>query len=189
MKLITGLGNFGEKYRFTRHNAGFMALDYMSLNSVFPDFSFSYESKFKGEIAKVNHNGETLIFLKHHTYMNLSGEAVIAVMNFYKIAKEDLLVIHDDIDMPVGKIRFRAKGSDGGQKGIRSIIQVLGGATDFDRLKIGIGPQLNLSAEAYVLQNFSDEQMVELKDVLKRVEQAVDIYLKDGINAAQSKFN
>lgn len=189
MKLIVGLGNFGEKYKFTRHNAGFMALDYISLNSVFPDFSFSYESKFKGEIAKVNHQGESIIFLKPHTYMNLSGESVIAVMNFYKISKEDLLVVHDDIDMPVGKIRFRAKGSDGGQKGIRSIIQVLGGATDFDRLKIGIGPQMNLSAETYVLQNFSQEQLTELKTVLKTVEQAIDVYLKDGINAAQSKFN
>ena len=189
MKLIAGLGNYGEKYRFTRHNAGFMALDYISMNSLFPDFSFTYEAKFKGEIAKINHNNETIIFLKPHTYMNLSGESVIAVMNFYKISKEDLLVIHDDIDMPVGKIRFRAKGSDGGQKGIRSIIQTLGGANDFDRLKIGIGPQLNLSAETYVLQNFSQEQLTEMKNVLKRVEEAVDTYLKDGINAAQSKFN
>ena len=121
--------------------------------------------------------------------MNLSGEAVIAVMNFFKIPKEDLLVIHDDIDLPVGRIRFRAKGSDGGQKGIRSIIQMLGGANDFDRLKIGIGPQLNLSAEAYVLQNFSDEQLKEMKDVLKRVEAAVETYLLEGLNAAQTKFN
>lgn len=189
MKLITGLGNHGDKYKFTRHNAGFMALDYLSLNSKFGSFDFMYEAKFKGEIAKTNFNGETLIFLKPHTYMNLSGEAVIAVMNFFKISKEDLLVIHDDIDLPVGRIRFRAKGSDGGQKGIRSIIQVLGGANDFDRLKIGIGPQLNLSAEAYVLQNFSDEQLKEMKDVLKRVEAAVETYLLEGLNAAQTKFN
>lgn len=187
MKLIVGLGNYGEKYKFTRHNAGFMALDYIQINS--GNFVFSYESKFKGEIAKTNFAGESVVFLKPHTYMNLSGESVIAVMNFYKIQKEDLLIIHDDIDMPVGKIRFRAKGSDGGQKGIRSIIQMLGGANDFDRLKIGIGPQMNLSAEAYVLQNFSEEQMKEMKNVLKTVQEAVEVYLKEGINAAQTKFN
>ena len=121
--------------------------------------------------------------------MNLSGEAVIAVMNFYKIDKKDLLIIHDDLDMPVGKMRFRAKGSDGGQKGIRSIIQMLGGANDFDRLKLGIGPQLNLSAEAYVLQNFSEEQLAEIKNVLQKTNDAIEIYLKEGLTTAQSKFN
>ena len=186
MKLIVGLGNHGDKYKFTRHNAGFMALDYISHKE---NFNFSFESKFKGEIAKTNLCGESVIFLKPHTYMNLSGEAVIAVMNFYKIDKKDLLVIHDDLDMPVGKMRFRAKGSDGGQKGIRSIIQILGGANDFDRLKLGIGPQLNLSAEAYVLQNFSEEQLSEMKNVLQKTKDAVDIYLKEGLTSAQSKFN
>lgn len=186
MKLIVGLGNHGDKYKFTRHNAGFMALDYISYKE---NFDFSFESKFKGEIAKTNLCGESVIFLKPHTYMNLSGEAVIAVMNFYKIDKKDLLIIHDDLDMPVGKMRFRAKGSDGGQKGIRSIIQMLGGANDFDRLKLGIGPQLNLSAEAYVLQNFSEEQLVEIKNVLQKTKDAVDIYLKEGLTSAQSKFN
>lgn len=188
MKLIAGLGNVGDKYKFTRHNAGFMVLDYLSQNWK-EGFTFSVEPKFKGEIAKINHNGETLIFLKPHTFMNLSGESVIAVMNFFKIDKKDLLVIYDDIDMPVGKMRFRAKGSDGGQKGMRSIIQMLGGVNDFDRLKIGIGPQLNLSAEAYVLQNFSDEQLTTLKEVLKNTQSAFEVYLKDGLNAAQSKFN
>ncbi len=186
MKLIAGLGNHGDKYKFTRHNAGFMVLDYLSYHW---NFDFSFETKFKGEIAKINKEGETLILLKPHTYMNLSGESVIAVMNFYKISPEDILVIHDDLDLPVGKMRFRAKGSDGGQKGIRSIIQVLGGNKEFDRLKIGIGPQLNLSAEAYVLQNFSEEQLKKLKIVLQNSKEAVEIYLKDGINAAQTKFN
>lgn len=186
MKLIIGLGNHGDKYTLTRHNAGFMALDYIAVNE---GFDFNYESKFKGEIAKTNFANESVVFLKPQTYMNLSGESVIAVMNFFKIPKEDILVIHDDIDMPVGKMRFRAKGSDGGQKGIRSIIQVLGGKNDFDRLKLGIGPQLNLSAEAYVLQNFSDEQLKEMKKVLKNTKEAVETYLKEGLNAAQTRFN
>ena len=186
MKLIVGLGNHGDKYKFTRHNAGFMALDYLSYQW---GFDFSIETKFKGEIAKTNYKGESILFLKPHTYMNLSGESVISVMNFYKINKKDLLVIHDDLDMPVGKMRFRAKGSDGGQKGIRSIIQVFGGANDFDRLKLGIGPQLNLSAEAYVLQNFSDEQLIEMKTVMQKAKDAIELYLKDGISAAQTNFN
>lgn len=186
MKLIVGLGNFGDKYKFTRHNAGFMVLDYLSYQW---NFDFNLESKFKGEIAKINKDGDSIIFLKPHTYMNLSGEAVIAVMNFYKIQPEDLFVIHDDLDLPVGKMRLKAKGSDGGQKGIRSIIQVLGGNNKFDRLKIGIGPQMNLSAENYVLQNFSEEQLKEIKTVLQKSEEAIEIYLKEGLNAAQTKFN
>ena len=121
--------------------------------------------------------------------MNSSGESVIAMMNFYKIEKENLLVIHDDLDLPIGKMRFRAKGSDGGQRGIRSIIQVLGGKNDFHRLKLGIGPQLNLSAEAFVLQNFTDEQLTEMKNTLILTEEAIELYLEKGINAAQSKFN
>ena len=186
MKLIVGLGNHGDKYKFTRHNAGFMALDFLSHKW---GVDFSFESKFKGEIAKANYSGESVILLKPHTYMNLSGESFIAVMNFFKIDKKDILVVHDDLDMPVGKMRFRAKGSDGGQKGIRSIIQMLGGANDFDRLKLGIGPQLNLSAEAYVLQNFSQEQLDEIKTVLQKTKDAIELYLTDGLASAQTKFN
>ena len=93
-----------------------MALDYMAYNW---GFDFKFESKFNGEIAKINRNGETLMFLKPHTFMNLSGDSLIAVMNFYKIPKEDILVIYDDLAMPVGKMRFRAKGSDGGHNGIK----------------------------------------------------------------------
>lgn len=186
MKLITGLGNPGDKYKFTRHNAGFMALDYMACNW---GFDFKFESKFNGEIAKINRNGETLMFLKPHTFMNLSGDSLIAVMNFYKIPKEDILVIYDDLAMPVGKMRFRAKGSDGGHNGIKSIIKVLGGNNSFDRLKIGIGPQPPLPSEVYVLQNFTQEQLDGLKPVLKNTADAVDLYLQEGLNAAQTKFN
>lgn len=186
MKLIIGLGNPGDKYKFTRHNAGFVALDYLSYKW---DFSFKFESKFNGEIAKFNRNGEALVLLKPHTFMNLSGQSLIAVMNFYKIQREDVLVIYDDIALPVGALRFRAKGSDGGHNGIKSIIQMLGGNNNFDRLKIGIGPQPALPSEVYVLQNFSDEQLKELKPKLLTVEEAVDCYLKEGLVLTQSKFN
>lgn len=186
MRLITGLGNPGDKYKFTRHNAGFMLLDYLSYQW---GFDFKFESKFNGEVAKINYCGESLIMLKPHTFMNLSGQSLIAVMNFYKINREDILIIYDDIAMPVGKMRFRSKGSDGGHNGIKSIINMLGGNNNFDRLKIGIGPQPPIPSEAYVLQNFNDEQLVELKNVLKNAQAAVETYLEQGIQAAQTKFN
>lgn len=186
MKLIAGLGNPDDKYKFTRHNAGFMALDYLKYQW---DFDFKFESKFNAELAKINHNGQSLIMLKPFTYMNLSGQSVIAVMNFYKISKEDVLIIYDDIAMPLGKIRFRAKGSDGGHNGIKSIIKVFGGDNSFDRLKIGIGPQPNLPSEVFVLQNFTDNQLLELKTVLKNVQSAVETYLESGLQAAQTTFN
>ena len=132
---------------------------------------------------------EDYLLIKPTTFMNLSGQSLIAVMNFYKINREDILIIYDDIAMPVGKMRFRAKGSDGGHNGIKSIINVLGGNNNFDRLKIGIGPQPPIPSEAYVLQNFNDEQLTELKNVLKNAQAAVETYLTEGIQAAQTKFN
>ena len=186
MKLIAGLGNPDTKYQFTRHNAGFMLLDYMKYKH---SFDFKFESKFNGEIAKIQMNGESIILLKPHTYMNLSGNALIAVMNFYKIQPKDILIAYDDISLPLGTLRFRAKGSDGGHNGIKSIVKVLGGNTTFDRLKIGIGPQPPIPSEAFVLQNFTQEQLGELKPALQRAAEAIEFYIKDGIILTQSKFN
>ena len=120
--------------------------------------------------------------------MNLSGEAVRAVMDYYKIEVKDILIIYDDIALDLGRIRFRANGSDGGHNGIKSIIQHVG-TKDFDRLKVGIGPQPNIPSENYVLQNFPKEQHEELKDVLKKSIEAVEYYLKNDIQKAQNLFN
>lgn len=186
MKLIAGLGNPGVKYQFTRHNAGFMLLDYMKYKL---DFSFKFESKFNGELAKTTLDSESVMLLKPHTYMNLSGNSIIAVMNFFKIKPEDLLIVYDDISLPLGTLRFRAKGSDGGHNGIKSIIKVLGGNTVFDRLKIGIGPQPPVPSETFVLQNFTDEQLKELKPALEKAYDAVFFCLENGIVSTQSRFN
>lgn len=186
MKLIAGLGNPDDKYKFTRHNAGFMALDYLSYKW---GFDFKFESKFNAQVAKTNHDGESIVLIKPMTYMNLSGNAIQPVMNFYKIAPEDILIVYDDIDMPLCGMRFRAKGSAGGHNGIKSIINVLGGNNTFDRLKIGIGPQPPIPAEAFVLQNFTQEQLVELKEVLIKSEGAIMCWLKDGLQKAQNMFN
>lgn len=183
MKLIIGLGNPGEKYLFTRHNAGFMAVDFFALNN---DQSFKNESKLKSLVAKFKFEGEDIVVIKPQTYMNLSGEAIIAVMNFYKIEKKDILVIYDDISLDTGTLRFRANGSDGGHNGIKSIIQTLG-SKDFDRLKIGIGPQPNIPSESYVLQNFTKEELETIKETLKQP--LIEHYLKEGIEKSQNVYN
>lgn len=181
MKLIAGLGNIGEKYCFTRHNAGFMVLDKWATDK---GFSFKEDKKLKCMIAKQ----DDLIFIKPTTFMNLSGEAICAVTDYYKIDKKDILVIYDDISLDLGKIRFRSSGSDGGHNGIKSVIQHLG-TKEFDRLKIGIGPQPNIPSEVYVLQNFAKEDLTVLKDILKNSIDAVQYYLETDISSAQNKFN
>lgn len=181
MKLIAGLGNIGDKYCFTRHNAGFMVLDKLALDN---NFSFREENKLKCFLAK---SGD-IIYIKPTTFMNLSGEAVRAVMDYYKINVKDILIVYDDIALDLGRIRFRANGSDGGHNGLKSIIKHVG-TKDFDRLKIGIGPQPNIPSENFVLQNFPKEQLEELKEILKRADEAIEFYLKNDIQKAQNKFN
>lgn len=180
-KLIAGLGNIGDKYLFTRHNAGFMLLDKWAVNE---GFTFKEESKLKCLLAKQN----DIIFIKPITFMNLSGEAVRAVMDYYKIELKDILIIYDDISLDLGKIRFRANGSDGGHNGIKSIIKHVGG-NEFDRLKIGIGPQPNIPSENYVLQNFPQSDFPKLKEVIKTSIDAIKFYLNEGIEKAQNKYN
>lgn len=181
MKLITGLGNIGEKYCFTRHNAGFMVLDKWALDK---NISFKEDKKLKCFITKMEDN----LLIKPTTFMNLSGEAVRAVMDYYKIDTKDLFVIYDDIALDLGVIRFRANGSDGGHNGIKSIIKHTG-TKEFDRLKIGIGPQPNIPSENYVLQNFPKDELPKLKNVLNRAIEAVEFYLDNGIEKTQNKYN
>ena len=181
MKLIAGLGNIGEKYYFTRHNAGFMVLDKRALDN---NVSFKEDKKLKCFITKLGEN----ILIKPTTFMNLSGEAVRAVMDYYKIDVKDILIVYDDIALDLGRIRFRANGSDGGHNGIKSIIKHVG-TKEFDRLKIGIGPQPNIPSENYVLQNFPKDKLPELKEVIKRADEAIEFYLDNGIQKAQNQYN
>ncbi|MBS6602869.1 MAG: aminoacyl-tRNA hydrolase [Brachyspira sp.] len=185
MKLITGLGNIGDKYCMTRHNAGFMVIDRWALGE---NLNFKQDSKLKAFISKFKYNGEDIIFAKPTTYMNLSGEAVRAIMDYYKIEVKDILIIYDDIALDLGRIRYRANGSDGGHNGIKSIIQHTG-TKNFARLKIGIGPQPNIPSENYVLQNFPKEQHNELKEVLDTAIESVKFYLGNGIEKTQNKYN
>lgn len=184
MKLIIGLGNVGAKYTFTRHNVGFMLVDKIAMdNSV----TFKENSKLKSLIAKFTAD-EEIMLVKPTTYMNLSGEAMRAVIDYYKIAPENMIIVYDDLSLNLGKIRFRANGSDGGHNGIKSIIQHLG-SKNFARLKIGIGPQPPIPSEAFVLQNFDKESLEELKTILSTSEEAINFYFKNGIEKTQCKYN
>lgn len=184
MKLIIGLGNVGAKYMFTRHNVGFMLVDKIAMdNSV----TFKENSKLKSLIAKFTAD-EEIMLVKPTTYMNLSGEAMRAVIDYYKISPENMIIVYDDLSLNLGKIRFRANGSDGGHNGIKSIIQHLG-SKNFARLKIGIGPQPPIPSEAFVLQNFDKDSLEELKTILSTSEEAINFYFKNGIEKTQCKYN
>lgn len=182
MKLIAGLGNIGEKYTFTRHNAGFMVVDKWAIQN---NLSFKENKKLKCSLVKFKYGFEDIILIKPSTYMNLSGEAVIEVMNYYKIDPSDVLIIYDDLSLELGKLRFRPNGSDGGHNGIKSVMKSVG-TQSIPRLKIGIGPQPPVPAEKFVLENFYKSQLEELKPVLKLAVEAVEYYLDNRMEKAQN---
>ena len=159
MKLIVGLGNPGKKYEKTRHNLGFMAIDKIADKLKITDF----KEKFSGLVAETNYDGEKVFLLKPQTFMNLSGDSIIQILNFYKIDPEkDMLVIYDDMSLPLGKLRIREKGSAGGHNGIKSIISHVG--QNFLRVKFGIGASGGKDKTVdFVLGNFSkdDEKLIE----------------------------
>lgn len=174
MKVLVGLGNPGSKYDNTRHNAGFIVLDMLADAS-----GISWQGqKFQGEFAKGTIQGETCLLLKPQTYMNLSGQSVNQLLRFFKISpQDDLIVLHDDIDVPFGKVKAKAGGGHGGNNGIRSIIAETG-VKDFARIKLGVGrPQKKEDGDvsSWVLSRFSDDEMAVLKtemlqDVMVRLD-------------------
>lgn len=188
MKLVICLGNPTTKYERTRHNAGFMFADELAKRL---NINFSNENKFKSQIAKGEYNGEAIWIVKPQTFMNLSGEALLALKNFYKLDMKDLFLAYDDISLETGRIRFRAKGSDGGHNGVKSIIKH--SQTEvFGRLKIGIGLQPPfMKSEDYVLQNFSSDEMKILSEVLPKCVDAFLYYCDTNgdITKVQNKYN
>lgn len=185
MKLIVGLGNIGDNYCFTRHNAGFMVADKFVMEN---GGVFKEEKKLKCFITKLKVNNDDFIVIKPTTFMNLSGEAVQLVVNYYKISINDVIIVYDDLSLDIGKMRFRANGSDGGHNGIKSVIKCLG-TKDIARLKIGIGPQPPIPSESFVLQKFSSEQLDVLKPVIKKSVDAIVYYFENGIAKAQNMYN
>lgn len=188
MKLIVGLGNPGSKYDHTRHNAGF---DFLNLAALAFKTEFLPEKKFKGELAQVAHpKHDKILFLKPQTFMNLSGESVILVCQFFKIAPQDVLVAHDDLDIPLGSLRFAKNGSPAGHNGLKSIIQHLS-TQDFARLKLGIGRPLHPGHEVvdFVLQKFTGDQAKEIETVYARALDGLKLYFESGLDVTMNRYN
>ncbi len=185
MKLVVGLGNPGPKYTGTRHNVGFDVLI-----ELVKRFSGSgWTSKFEGQIAEVQLGAERVLLLAPQTYMNLSGRSVRAASQFYKLAPEEILVVCDDLNLPVGKLRLRASGSAGGQKGLQNTIDQLG-TQDFPRLRIGIDrPAPRVDAVNYVLQKFRKSEEEPIRLAIQSAVDAIETWANQGIGAAMNQFN
>lgn len=187
MHLIVGLGNPGKKYHTTRHNIGFRVIDALSQKK---KITFT-DSSFQGELAQDDSTpDDRLYLLKPSTFMNLSGDSVAAITQFYKIPVAQTLIVHDDLDLPFGRLRFVRTGSAGGHNGIKSLIERLG-TKDFPRLKIGIGRPKTAGQEVvdYVLQKFSSEEEANLPSLIDKSIEAIQSYLTHGLQHAMNVHN
>lgn len=172
MKLIVGLGNPGEKYANVRHNLGFMVLDELAKRGKRKGESWKFEKKFKSEIFNLTLNASRFTLAKPQTYMNNSGMAVKAIADYYKINPENIVIIHDELDLPLGKIRIRKGGSSAGHHGIESIMEAL--KTDqFWRVRLGIGPAKG-PAEKFVLDPLTSSENPKVKHMIKEAIKAID---------------
>lgn len=183
MWLIVGLGNPGPKYRNNRHNVGFMVVDRLVERSR----AGAWKEKFKGQWAKGSLGGDDVVLLEPLTYMNLSGESVQAAMAFFKVPLSNVMVLHDELDLPWRDVRLKIGGGAAGNNGIKSIIQHCG--PDFLRIRIGIGKPARGSTESWVLGDFDAMESAELPDVLHVAALAAESVVKDGPAAAQNRFN
>jgi PTH1 family peptidyl-tRNA hydrolase len=181
LKLVVGLGNPGPKYHGTRHNVGFDLVDRMAPNATFA-------RKFEGLLAEVEIDFRRVLLLKPDTFMNLSGRSVGQAVRFHKLDLADVLVVCDDLNLPVGKLRIRKGGSDGGQKGLRDIAAHLG-THEFPRLRIGIGEPEEGQAVDYVLGRFKGTDRTRIDDALILASQAVAVWASQGAQAAMNRFN
>ncbi|MEO2077189.1 MAG: aminoacyl-tRNA hydrolase [Bacillus sp. (in: firmicutes)] len=185
MKCIVGLGNPGKQYDQTRHNIGFEVIDELSHQFSIP----LTQSKFKGLFGMGMYKGEKVLLLKPLTYMNLSGESIRAVMDYYQIDVEDLVVIYDDLDLPVGKIRLRQKGSPGGHNGIKSTVAHLG-TQQFNRIRIGIDrPTPGMSVPDYVLGRFRSEETAFMQEAVKKSAAACESWLEKPFLQVMNEYN
>lgn len=185
MYLIVGLGNPENEYANTRHNMGFDTINEIAKKNNIT----VVKNKFKGLYEICNIEGKKVILLKPQTYMNLSGESIREVMNFYNIKLEELIVIYDDIDIEKGKIKIRKKGTAGSHNGMKSVVQELN-STDFARIRVGIGkPQYNGDMINYVIGPIPKEEQELLQQGVKQAAEALEEILKNGIDAAMNKYN
>lgn len=183
-KLIVGLGNPGSKYQWTRHNAGFMVLDELSRRAGLP----VTRKTFSGLYGEGLYRGERLLLLKPQTYMNLSGRSVNPALHFHRLSLQDLIVIHDDLDIPFGRVKLKEGGGHAGHNGLRSLMQELGGG-QFTRVRIGVGRPLHGDAADYVLSPFSREEQAVLPRILEGAVDFLELLLAEGLPKAMSLCN
>src|SRR5215216_701563 len=183
--LLIGLGNPGREYQTNRHNFGFMLIDRLAVRLN----ARGLKVQSKAIVTSGVYQDRKVILAKPQTYMNLSGQSAQGLLNFYKLPIEHMLIAHDDLDIPFGTIRIRPKGGPGGQGGMASTISQLG-TKDFPRLRIGIGrPAGRMDPAAYVLQNFSREEMKVLSEIVDRAADAALEFVKNGLDSAMNKYN
>jgi len=186
MFLVVGLGNPGREYTNTRHNIGFRCVDALAARH---NLAFEDKKKSKAKIALGSIQGQRVLLAKPQTYMNLSGSAVQGLAAFYQIPPAQMMVIFDDLDLPVGTLRIRPKGGSGGHKGVTDIIQRLG-TQGFSRIRVGIGrPDTPVDPASYVLRPFEGSDEVEIAEAVERVILAVETWLTDGIDLAMNRYN
>ena len=188
MKIVVGLGNPGLKYEFTRHNIGFRIIDSLAQDM---GTEFKKVKSYYSLISRGTINNHKVMLVKPQTFMNLSGRAVSKVVSYYQIPHQDLLIVYDDLNLELGQVRIRKKGSAGGHNGIESIMQYLN-SEDIPRLRIGIGNPLanfNFDCVSYVLSSFNDDEKDKIKEVIQLSTEAVKTIIEDGFEKAMRKYN
>jgi len=183
-KLIVGLGNPGSKYLWTRHNAGFMVLDELARRAGIP----VTRKTFSGLYGEGGYRGERLLLLKPQTFMNLSGRSVNPALHFHRLSLQDLIVIHDDIDVPFGRIKLKEGGGHAGHNGLRSLMQELGGG-QFTRIRVGVGRPLHGDAADYVLSPFDRDEQAHLPLILEGAVDFLELLFAEGLPKAMSLCN
>ena len=187
MFLVAGLGNPGPQYEGTRHNIGFRVVS--SLADKY-EIEGKVSQKFNAIVGRGSIKGVDTIVVEPLTFMNLSGNSILKILNWYKIEYTNMLVIYDDIDLDLGRFRFKSGGSAGGHNGMKSIIEQLGGKKDFDRFRIGIGPGPGgAERKNFVLKRFLPEQQKLLTESIKIATEGVECYLKSGLQRSMNKYN
>lgn len=182
MKLVVGLGNPGPQYQRTRHNAGFLVNDELARR-----WGAAWRDKFKGRFAKISFGGADAVLLEPHTYMNRSGQSVQAAASFFQVNPEDVVVVHDELDLPLGTVRVKFKGGHGGHNGLRSIAELLG--ADTIRVRCGIGRPQKGNPTSWVLGPFADDEITWVDDMIDRAADAVEAVVRDGVASAMNQFN
>jgi PTH1 family peptidyl-tRNA hydrolase len=184
MKLVVGLGNPGERYAKTRHNVGFAVIDLLAESPR----TGRFQSRFQAEVAELIEDTIKLLLVKPETFMNLSGSSVRQFVDFYKLPLEDLLVVCDDFNLPLGKLRVRARGTHGGHNGLRDIQEHLG-TTEYARLRIGVGPPREGEVVDYVLGRFRPSEQPIIRDAITQAAQAVMFWAERGPEACMNQYN